>query len=678
VGVRSRDTALVDLGSALTAACTYLDAVLDIGVRAAAELVGDYAGIRVPGADGRDGRLAGFDRVGDRDRPRAEIVTGPAEPPERPDGPLVLPALGREQLHQLTPPRYWPAFEQDAGPAAVLCPLITPGSGDAAGGPPPGAYLGDLVLVRTDGGGYTDADVALVRDIAGQLAPALATARAVERLRASELAHRRLAELSSDGVWQLDPDGVARSANERLAELLGVPRERLVGVPAGDFLDGDGRAELSYRLGGGAGGRFDARLVRPDGTAVPAHLALAQLTAVDGQPAGCLCVVTDASERIAAREQALQLEQLRRLDSLGQLAAGIAHDFNNLLTVMAGCAELLSTEVEPDSSQHELAVQIVQAAARGTALTQRLLAYGQTGADAESVSVPEVLAGLRELLARTLGEHIRLDISAEAGLWPVRAERGQLELALVNLATNARDAMGRGGVLTIEAVNTVIDPGQLDNPDIVGRFVRLSVSDTGTGMDRATQQRACEPFFSTKHADGGGLGLATVAGIVRGGDGHLQLYSEPGVGTTVRLFLPVSEELAARAPSAPADATQRRGRILVVEDQPELGQLTRCLLEPAGYIVTVATDAAGALAHIHTGAHPDLLLTDVVMPGMTGPELAKALRARRPGLRVLYMSGYTPGVLNPRGHLDEHSSLLQKPFNRDALLAAVARALGPR
>jgi CheY-like chemotaxis protein len=214
---------------------------------------------------------------------------------------------------------------------------------------------------------------------------------------------------------------------------------------------------------------------------------------------------------------------------------------------------------------------------------------------------------------------------------------------------------------------------------VAGRFVRLSVSDTGTGMDAQTRERAFEPFFTTKQARGSaGLGLATVDGVVRRAGGHIRMYSEPGIGTTVNVFLPAVEEPVPAVAAVPrADGTPRRGRILVVEDQPELAELIRYLLEPAGYTVTVTTDPAAAIAQIHTGAHPDLLLTDVVMPGMTGSELAKALRVRRPGLRVLYMSGYTAGVLNPQGHLDTGSALLQKPFNRESLLAAIDRALTP-
>ncbi|GIJ49487.1 hypothetical protein Val02_63730 [Virgisporangium aliadipatigenens] len=373
-----------------------------------------------------------------------------------------------------------------------------------------------------------------------------------------------------------------------------------------------------------------------------------------------------------------QLDELRRTDSIGQLVGGIAHDFNNLLTYISGAAEVLTTELDPESPQHELAAGIVESAARGGELTRQLQSFGQHNRKSDTVSVADLLHGVGELLGRALGEHIRLSIGAAPDVWSVKADRGQLEQALANLATNARDAMGRGGTLTIEASNAEIEPGQLENAGkAAGRFVRLVVSDTGVGMDPTVRARAFDDAFTTKGERGGtGQGLGTVDRIVRGAGGHIQLYSEPGLGTTVNLFLPATEE--PEAPPRPAVVERpsgRRAHILVVEDQPELARLTQQLLQPDGYTVTVATDPAGAIAHIHTGAHPDLLLTDVVMPGMTGPELARALRARRPTLRVLYMSGYTAGVLNPQGHLDQDSALLQKPFNRETLLAAVSRAL---
>jgi len=228
-------------------------------------------------------------------------------------------------------------------------------------------------------------------------------------------------------------------------------------------------------------------------------------------------------------------------------------------------------------------------------------------------------------------------------------------------------------LLTITATNTTVEPGELDDPAIGGRFVRLALADTGSGMDGPTLARAFEPFFTSK-ATAAGLGLATAASIVRASGGHIRLESVPRLGTTVELYLPAADRVTpAPALSSDPPASGKRGHILVVEDQPELAQLIRYLLQPAGYAVTVATDPQAALTCLPPGVHPDLLLSDVVMPGMTGPELADRLRDQYPGLRVVYTSGYAPAVLGPQASIDV-DNLLQKPFTRDTLLAAVQRA----
>ena len=539
-------------------------------------------------------------------------------------------------------------------------------------------YLGYLALVRTDpAAGYTEADVDLARDIAGEVALALGAARSGERLRVSEERYRRIVDTTLEGVGQLDSHGVFTAANQPMATMLGLPIEELVGLTMHGFLDNQGQAELPRWLARrltGQPGVYESRVVRTDGSARRVHVSVAPLPDDAGEDGDSLCMVTDITDQVQARGLKRQLDHLRRLDSLGQLIGGIAHDFNNLLTVVIGSAEVIASGAENGSTEHQLATDVVRAAARGRTLAHQLLAFGRGGGRPETVPIADLLDDVTQLLSRTLGEHIRLNITIGADVWPVRTERGPLEQALVNLAANARDAMPRGGVLTIHAINTVVAAGDIDDDtSLHGRFVRLTINDTGSGMDPETRQRAFEPFFTTKPT-AAGLGLATAASIVRTGGGHLQLDSSPRIGTTVTLLLPAGDEAAAPAPAAPAHAVPG-GHILVVEDQPELAQLIRHLLQPAGYTVTVVTDPQLAGTALPPGVHPDLLLTDVVMPGIAGPELAIALRASHPWPAGALYVGLRAGGPRPADR-PRAGNLIQKPFDRDTLLAAVRQAWG--
>jgi CheY-like chemotaxis protein len=336
---------------------------------------------------------------------------------------------------------------------------------------------------------------------------------------------------------------------------------------------------------------------------------------------------------------------------------------------------MISTTTPEGSPQHQLAKDIMDAVATGRTLTHQLLAFGRTeGNRPEIIPIPDLLTDVQSLFSRTLGEHIGLDLAFGPDVWPVRAERGPLEQALVNLAANARDAMLHGGMLRVAASNEVVTPGQLADGAPTGRLVHLVITDTGIGMTDETRKRALEPFFTTRPT-AAGLGLATTAGIVQGIGGHIALESQPRMGTTVHLYLPAAEERATHAADRPSAVI---GKVLIVEDQPEVAQLVQRLIQPAGYAITVATDALTAVTQVAAGAHPDLLITDVVMPAMTGPELASALRTHHPDLPVLYMSGYTAASLGPQLHLDANSMLLEKPFTRSTLLGAIRSLCGPQ
>jgi two-component system, cell cycle sensor histidine kinase and response regulator CckA len=671
----SAGQAQADLALALTASSTRVSAVCQIAIRAATEMIGDCAGVHLLRPDGRYGALQLYHPEPGRADVLARLLSGPGDRPDRGYAarlrttrqPVLLPSLSREEFQQLVPEQYWPVFDRTGVGACLLYPLVADDE-----------FAGHLVLARTaEGRSYTDADVELGREVAAETATALSAARFVERLLASEERYRCIVETTLEGVWQLDADGVTRFVNEPMALMLGLPREQLIGLSARAFLDDRGRVELPALLaasGEGHAGVYETRLVRTDGTVRWVQLSATPLAGEGPDQGGALCMVIDITDKVQERGLKRQLDHLRRLDSLGQLIGGIAHDFNNLLTVVAGSAELLATDAPPGSGQRTLATQIMDATVKGRTLAHQLLAFGRGGAgQAETIHVPDLLNDVQQLLSRTLGEHIRLDVAIEDDVWAVRAERGPMEQVLVNLAANARDAMPSGGVLSIHAANATGEAGELADAVPAGRFVRLAVGDTGAGMDPSTQSRAFEAFFTTKPT-AAGLGLATAESIIRGIGGRIALESRPRIGTTITLYLPAAAPAASReGAEVVPPGLARRGSILVVEDRPELAQLIRYLLQPAGYTVTVATDPHTALTYVNASLRPDLLVTDVVMPGMTGPELAGALRERHPALRVLYMSGYTAAVLGQPEEMDQQSAFIQKPFNRDTLLAAVHR-----
>jgi signal transduction histidine kinase len=405
-------------------------------------------------------------------------------------------------------------------------------------------------------------------------------------------------------------------------------------------------------------------------------------------------VSAGADRRIAREAQERKdrsLVQAQRLESLGQLAGGVAHDFNNLLAVILNYLSFASEEVAaaagPDPAPHLEAAgadlaEADKAAQRAAGLTHQLLLFARRDVVRPQVlDFDSVITSVEEMLRRTLGEHVELVITPAGDLWPVLADPGQLAQVLVNLAVNARDAMPDGGTLTIDTSNITVDADTIagGSKARMGRNVRLRVSDTGVGMTAETAEHVFEPFFTTRRDNGGtGLGLATVYGILMQADGHIRIYSEPGTGTTFTITLPVTAEAA--TPLAEPAPYQRRPRgetVLVVEDEAALREVTKRILTRNGYQVITAASGPEAIA-IAVG-HPGeihLLVTDVVMPHMLGKEVAEKMRVVKPGIEVLFMSGYARPVLASQGRLDPNVALVEKPFSEASLLAMAGQVLG--
>ncbi|MBV9605137.1 MAG: response regulator [Solirubrobacterales bacterium] len=426
------------------------------------------------------------------------------------------------------------------------------------------------------------------------------------------------------------------------------------------------------------------RGVKRDGTVIEVEVASHEVE-FRGQ-AGQLVVITDVSER---QRLSRQLEQVQRLESLGQLAGGVAHDFNNLLGVILNYAAFVLEELHRaegtgwDTARADVE-QIEQAARRATDLTHRLLAFARREViHPEVISLNDAVENTRRLLRPTLGEHIELSTALGDELWPVMADPGQMEQILINLAVNARDAMPGGGRLMIETANVDVDESYATaRPGIdPGRYVRLRVTDTGEGMDSATMERAFEPFFTTKpKGEGTGLGLATIYGIVTQADGYVRLYSERGLGTSVTVMLPATTEELATAPADDErDLSGHAEVVLVVEDEDAIREVARRVLERGGYQVLSAPGGPQALELVRERDGPiDLLLTDVIMPRMMGHELAAEVAALRPSTRVMYMSGYAQPLIGPDQGVPSDVVLIEKPFTEQTLLVKVQEALAPR
>lgn len=397
-----------------------------------------------------------------------------------------------------------------------------------------------------------------------------------------------------------------------------------------------------------------------------------------------LALIAEAQDREAAEAQ---LRQIHKMESIGQLTGGIAHDFNNMLAIVIGSLDMakrrLTGDVDPRVAKG--IDNAAEGAQRAAQLTARLLAFSrQQPLDPQPTDANKLVGGMSELLRRTIGESIRVETVLAGGLWRARIDAGQLENAILNLCVNARDAMPDGGRLTIETANAHLDDAYAAGHDEVaaGQYVLVSVTDTGTGMPPEVVARAFDPFFTTKGVGKGtGLGLSQVFGFVKQSNGHVKIYSEPGEGTVIKIYLPrhYGPESGARgyAVPDPADLPRARGEeiVLVVEDEDRVRHMSVDALRELGYTVVQAPDAAQALELLAIQPRIDLLFTDVVMPDMNGKLLADRARAERPGLRILYTTGYTRNAIVHNGMLDAGVAFLAKPFTLDQLAYKVRQVL---
>jgi two-component system, cell cycle sensor histidine kinase and response regulator CckA len=543
-------------------------------------------------------------------------------------------------------------------------------------------------VVRPDGSvRVVEADGELQADAQGRPARMVGTARDMtERRQLDESQRLQSAALraAANAIVITDREGRIEWVNPAFSQLTGYSFEDAIGRNPRDLVRSghhtpDFFAEFWQTILAGRPWRGEMVNRRKDGTLYEEDQSVTPIVDRTGAVSHFVAVKQDVSER---RRLEAQYRQAQRMEVVGQLASGIAHDFNNLLTVINGLSDLLLQQ-EPANSAIEGDLQeIRRAGERAATLTRQLLAFSRQQVQTlEVLDLNALVAGIERLLRRLVGEDVHLDVVPAQGLQPVKADPGQLEQVITNLAVNARDAMPSGGRLAIETQNAWVDEAWAREHGVTcspGPYVVLVVSDSGIGMDEATRARIFDPFFTTKGpGKGTGLGLSTVYGIVKQTGGFIWVQSTPGQGTTFEIYLPAVNETPSTAEPAPVEGgLSGTETVLLVEDNDELRAWTRRVLESAGYSVRVAADANEAARRFFEQAGlVDLLLTDVVMPGKNGRHLAEELTTGHPGLRVLYMSGYTNDTVVRHGVLEGTMSFLGKPFSASTLLHAVRRTL---
>jgi two-component system, cell cycle sensor histidine kinase and response regulator CckA len=561
-----------------------------------------------------------------------------------------------------------------------------------------GSFVAEAVNVRKDGSRFTASISSSIiafnstRHIHSIIRDVTEAKKAEEAMSASEVRYRRLFEAAQDGILILDADtGRVLDANPFLEQMLGYTHEQIVGKAIWDlgaFKDAVANKDKFEELQLNNYVRYEnLPLQHADGRLVEVEFVSNSYAA--NHEKVIQCNIRDITERrraeAALREREEQLRQSQKLEAVGQLAGGIAHDFNNLLTVIMGDCELLLADRATDDPSRDTVQEILGISQRAAKLTAQILAFSRRQTmQPQVICLNEALRSMESLLQRTLGERTELAFWLDPSLGLAEVDPHQLEQVLLNLALNARDAMPAGGRLTIESANVDLDEAYcLSHPEVQpGSYVVLAVSDTGSGIAPEVLPHVFEPFFTTKQPGlGTGLGLSMVFGVTKQSSGSVSVYSEPGTGTTFKIYLPRVE--SALSPEAcEDDVTSPRAQVaasetmLLVEDEFAVRSLVVRILSREGYTVVTAADGDEALrVCLDETQNFDLVLTDVVLPGMQGRELAERLLASHPHLKVLYMSGYTRNAIAHSGRLDEGINFLEKPFTAEALVRKVREVL---
>ena len=511
-------------------------------------------------------------------------------------------------------------------------------------------------------------------------------------LRDSEKKYQQIYDEAPVGYHELDTKGRITRVNRTELQMLGYGAGEMLGKPVWDFFEEEDttRKVILAKLSGDVSfhDTFERTYRRKDGSTLPVLVEDRVMRDKGNQIIGIRSMVEDITERRrteeALRKSEEQLRQWQRVEAIGRLAGGVAHDFNNLLMTIKGCSELLLGAFDRRDPRREEVEEILKAADRATSLTRQLLAFGRRQVlQPQVLDLNAVVMNMDKMLRRVIGEDVQLNASLHRDLWSVKVDPGMIEQVIMNLAVNSRDAMPNGGKLTIETTNVTHDEEYASHHVSVkpGYYAMLAITDTGCGMDKETQSHLFEPFFTTKEkGKGSGLGLSTVYGIIKQSGGNIWTYSEPGLGTTFKIYLPRVEETS---PAYKPEISRKEIRapggtetVLLVEDEEAVRSMVSKVLQNKGYRVLEASHGNEALEVCDKFEGPiHLMVTDVIMPQMSGRELAERLALVRPEMRVLYMSGYPDNTIVQHGVLEPGTAFLQKPFTINALELKVREIL---